>query len=162
MMTERIFIDEHNEATILCPQCGQTKIVDVSPYVDLNKAIRVKYTCKKCRLSKGVLLERRRVYRKPANFAGIYTHVINGRRAGKGHCTVRDVSRNGLGLSLSAAFRNNLSVGDKLIVEFHLNDAIHSLIKKEVRIKTIKGLDIGTEFCAKDHYDITLGFYLMN
>lgn len=78
--------------------------------------------------------------------------------------TVRDLSRSGLKLELEK--EGELKVGDKLVVEFKLDNPQKTAIKKEVLVKTTFGNYVGTEFCSRDPnnpidkaYDIAIGFY---
>jgi hypothetical protein len=51
-----------------------------------------------------------------------------------------------------------------LEIEFHLDDANRSLIRKEVEIKTIEGRDLGVAFCSmhpSNASDRALGFYML-
>jgi len=52
-----------------------------------------------------------------------------------------------------------LIVGNKLVVEFHLDDKLRSPVSKEVIVTGIKDHIVDAEFCSKEHYD-RLGPYL--
>ncbi len=75
---------------------------------------------------------------------------------------VIDVSRNGLKLQLVSGAQRNFQVGEKLLVEFQLNDQTKSHLKKEVVVKTVNRQFIGTEFVSDNFYENALGFYLLN
>jgi len=54
-------------------------------------------------------------------------------------------------------------LGDKIIVEFHLDDKNRSLIKKECIIKKDFGFEFGIEFISvhpSDPSDRAIGFYM--
>ena len=72
--------------------------------------------------------------------------------------TVTDISRTGLRIKLN--FSQDFAPGDKLKLEFTLDDRQRSLIKKEVVVRSVKGLSVGVEFFHAEHYD-QLGPYLL-
>jgi hypothetical protein len=53
-------------------------------------------------------------------------------------------------------------VGEKLLVEFQLDDRTKSQLKKEVVVRTITPQFVGTEFVSDNFYENALGFYLLN
>ncbi len=151
-MPVKIYISNDNMATFTCPECSKSRTVDVSKYKHAETAIKVKCKCK-CGCSYTAVLERRQYFRKETNFPGRYVTV----RGEKGLMTVVDISRSGLGIKLSS--KPNFKIGDKLTVEFNLDDQPRSLINREVIIMSIRDLNVGTEFSSMDHYD-RLGPYL--
>ena len=160
-MTERVFITDNNMATFTCRQCEKTKSIDVSQYKHLNKAIRVKLKCP-CGYSYTVILERRGSYRKKADITGLYFKIVSGKEESRGNMTVKNISR--YGLKLNFREKPNLEIGDKLLVEFKLDNNLKSLIRKEVIIRNINDKCIGAEFCSvneSNEYDKAIGFYLL-
>jgi len=158
---EKVFISRDNTATFICPECGKTKTANVEKYKQIDKVVKVKIKCP-CGYAYTVVLEKRRHYRKETNFSGVYTHIASGKEAGRGRITIVDISQSGLKLKLCVAPK--MEAGDKLIVEFHLDDKAKTLIKKEGIVRSLFGMKIGLEFCAVDlsnPYDKAIGFYLM-
>lgn len=149
---KKVYINEKNIATIVCPKCEKTKSVDVTEYKDIDKAIRVKFKCA-CGYSDTILLERRKFYRKETKLHGVYTCEEE-----RGLMTVTNISRSGLKIRLNV--KRDLKVGDKLFVEFHLDDKERSLIKKKGVIKYTKGPYIGIEFTSIEQFD-KIGAYLI-
>lgn len=159
MTEKKVFINSENMATFVCPECQKTIIKDVAKYKDINRAVRVKCRCS-CGHHYSVLLERRRFYRKEANLPGV---VIFGPKNARGPMIVKDLSRSGLKFELR--LRENLKVGDKLFVEFKLDNKQNSVIKKEVVIKSVAGFKVGAEFCSMAPSELStqaLNFYLFN
>lgn len=160
MTVKKVFIDEKNKATFVCPKCNIAKTVDVSRYI--GKAVRKKhiYRCS-CGHSHTVLLERRKFFRKDVYLPGTYTiEKDNIERP----LVVKDLSRSGLKLEVETT--DHLSEGDKLVVEFRLDNNQRTLIRKEVFVKAILGKRIGTEFASRNlsnpfdkAYDVALGYY---
>ncbi|QTA87961.1 PilZ domain-containing protein [Desulfonema magnum] len=156
--TKKVFINNDNLATFVCPECNKATTADVSDQMQVNKVVKIQHTCA-CGYSQTVLLERRKYYRKYVNIPGEY--FLNQKKM---PMTVRDLSRSGLKFELTEERR--LKVGDKLVVQFVLDNPQHTRIQKEVIIKKISGLYIGTEFCSRDPnnpidkaYDVAIGFY---
>ena len=74
---------------------------------------------------------------------------------------VTDVSRTGLRIKLNK--KRDFLIGDRVIVEFHLDDKNRSLIKKECIIKKDFDLEFGIEFISvhpSDPSDRAIGFYM--
>jgi hypothetical protein len=158
-MTEKVFILKDNKAKIVCPQCNKSRIIDVSGEIDSYKAARLKHKCT-CGYLHTVLLERRKRYRKKTNLPGILIYSISGEKAATCSMIVKDISRAGIGFELKNNVKSDFNIGDKISVEFHLDDKPRSLIKKEAIIKHIHGPFIGAEFCFIDLYDRALGQYM--
>jgi len=157
MAINKVFMNEENKATFVCPECERAKTVDVSKYKDIKRAVRVKAKCK-CGNQYSVLLERRKYYRKETKLPG----YVYGESDNKGPMTVKDLSRFGIKFELGS--KRFLFVGDKVVVEFELDDGHKTLIKKEVKIVSLSGNLIGAEFCNMGNVDLAdrrLGFYLM-
>jgi hypothetical protein len=112
------------------------------------------------------MLERRKFYRKGTdlpgaytykkiNFPGTYTRESDDDR---GLMTVTDISRSGLKIRVNVI--RDFSPGDRLNVEFNLDDRGRSLIKKAVIVRNILGKSVGVEFDTMGHFD-KLGAYLL-
>ncbi len=151
-MVYKIFVASSGKASFKCPECGKTRLLDVSKFCSLNKKIRLKYKCK-CGCSSSLELERRKHIRKKVNLKAELVFKNKTCRA-----TVIDISR--LGLKIRAEKELDLEIGTRLVVNFVLDDATSSRVSKEVVVRTVKGNDVGAEFLSRDHYD-KLGPYLL-
>ncbi len=183
---KEITLNEKNMADIRCSKCLKNRSVDMSKYITMDRSIRFKAKCS-CGHSDTVFLNRRDKFRKQTDFFGIYTNISSGQEGQKGEMTVLDVSRAGLRLEIShvklkikdhdvsvitseqVTFEHKIkkpvdeiNVGDKLFVEFRLDDTKKTLIKKEVIIRWMKMPYIGVEFSSQSLYDGSLGFYMMD
>lgn len=158
-MTEKVFVPENNIATFVCPECNASKARDVTKYKNILKAVRLKIKCG-CGHSYSAVLERRQTYRKKTSLRGKYkVHPREG-LLWEG-MTVVDVSRGGLNMSVKQM--PHVKVGDVIVVEFHLDDKKHSLIKKEIIVRRLAEGYIHGEFSSidpSDPSDKALGFYL--
>ena len=158
-MTQKVYVTSKQMATISCPQCDRSKTVDVSKYATLDKMVKINVKCP-CGHAYKAILEKRKQYRKETNLAGTFIHFINGQPQTRGLMTVKDLSTSGLKLQLNV--KQNFAIGDQMQVEFHLNDAQRTLIKKTVIIRNQRGQFIGAEFAPFESIDKALGFYLFS
>jgi hypothetical protein len=78
----------------------------------------------------------------------------------KGNMRVVDISSNGLKLKLNV--ERHFNSGDRIRVEFHLDDKRRTLIKKEVIVRNVFKNLVGTSFSPSEGDDPSLGFYLMS
>ena len=158
-MTQKVYMTSKQMATFSCPQCARSKTVDVSQYATLEKIIKINVKCP-CGHTYKAILEKRRQYRKETNLAGTYIHLIDGQPRDRGLMTVKDLSTSGMKLQLNV--KQNFAIGDQLQVEFHLNDAHRTLIRKTVIIRNQREQFIGAEFAPFETVDQALGFYLFS
>lgn len=142
---QKVFSTEDNFATFACPSCGKIKKMDVSRYKNHKKAVKLKYKCRHCQTITSFFLERRLHYRKTVNLKGTYEHKDK-----KGFMIILDLSLYGVKLKLYSI--GSIAVGDRLNLEFTLDDGEFSKIKKEVIVKNIIGKNIGAKFASINHY----------
>jgi hypothetical protein len=153
-MMQPVFVNSENKAIFTCPKCTKAKTVDISK-LDIEKKklnIRVKCTCGHIY---PVVLERRKFYRKKTSLPGVFISEQNMKEFSM---TVTNISR--FGLEFNSSESEKLKVGDRIGVEFRLDDKSRSLIRKKIIIRKIEGKTVGAEFSFPDEYDKTLGFYL--
>jgi len=153
-MPDRVIITDNNTATFVCPECKKWKTKDVSRYKNTETSVRVKIKCP-CGHSYDVILERRKSIRKNLNLPGKFNNYKNSESV---NVTVTDISQTGLRIKLD--FPQDFAPGDKLNLEFILDDKQRSLVKKKVVVRSVKGLSVGAEFFSAEHYD-KLGSYLL-
>jgi hypothetical protein len=158
-MVEKVYIASNNTATFVCPNCENTTTVDVTKYLKMEKKVRVNI---RCRCGHGFVseLEKRKKYRKQANLPGTYTYTGPNGRTDKGIMSVKDISSTGLKLRLNV--RRNFEIGEKLVVEFNLDDRRRTPIEKKVLVKNVVGNFVGVAFSPNEPETPALGFYLMN
>lgn len=153
MLIQKIYIDASSRATILCSNCGRSKVADVSRYTSHDGSIKVRCSC-------GFIfafeLVKRRQYRKAVKLWGEYIRM--GAVKEVGEIIVEDLSRTGL--AFSTILKNNIRVNDILKTKFVLDNPQKSMIVRNVVVKRINGRSIGAEFCD-NQVDKNLAFYLM-
>lgn len=158
-MTQKVFITTKNTATFVCPECGNTSIANVSKYAAIDKKVSVNCKCI-CGHQFKVSLEKRRQYRKATNLPGVYYYEKGHGDVDKGNMRVVDISSNGLKLKFNV--ERHFDGGERLRVEFHLDDKRHTFIKKEVIVRNTFNNLVGTSFSPHEGDDPSLGFYLMS
>ena len=155
--TNRVFLNENNEATFLCKNCGTGVTRDLSKVIHAQTAIRV--TCKcKCGNVFRVLVERRRDFRKRVNLLGMCQYLNASNRTQKRLIKVLDISRKGLQFSINDM--PGFAVGDKVLAGFRLDDINYTEIKVKGAVKRIRSQNVGVEITAIDRPK-KLAFYLI-
>jgi len=183
---KEVSANSENVAVIKCPKCDTSKIMDMSKHIAIDDVIRFTARCK-CGYSYKAVLNKRDKLRKRTNLYGSYTNLSTGKEGQKGQMTVLDVSRSGIktkmnqmrlkikdhDLSSKTAEKvtfalkilnssDDLNVGDIIFVEFQLDNAKRSMVRKEVVIRWIDMPYIGVEFTSIPKFDADLGFYMMS
>lgn len=156
--TNRVFLNDKNEATFLCSNCGKGVTRDLSKMVHTQAAIRV--TCKcKCGNVFRVLVERRRNHRKIVNLLGMCHYLSDSGQTQKRLIKVLDISPTGLQFSLNDTPRFN--VGDKVFADFRLDDRNYTEIKVKGAIKRMRSKEVGIEFISIERPKL-LTLYLLS
>ena len=152
MEVKKIYVNRNNEATIVCHSCGKWKTTNVARYVNLNKPIKIKCSCKAVF---SVTFEKRGCYRKKVDLYGTcFKHD-----KGEEHIFIQNISRDGLGFTIN---RGTVRIGDTLSVKFVLDDNARSTISEDVVVRSVKDRIIGVEFVNPcEHTKKMLGFYLL-
>ena len=150
----RIFAN-NNQATFICPKCDVTRTADVSKLLKFE--IQIKINCKcKCGHQFKSIIERRKFYRKDIDIKGFFYSLNDFKKT---FMTIKDISRSGCKIKINS-YNNGFLFGEKVFLEFNLDDSLKSLIRKEATIRSVNGTYIGIEFDTIDQYD-RLGSYLM-
>ncbi len=150
--SEKVFVSK-GTATITCPNCGKTKRITVDRYYGRKHTIKVRCNCDTSFLAH---LEFRKHYRKPAELKGIYRITSEG--GGGGSASIHNVSRGGIGFTVSG--KHNISVGQRALVDFVLDNVKSTKLTKEVEIRSVSNNYIGCQFISHQPFEKDLGFYL--
>ena len=154
---EKVHISNNNTATFVCPNCENTSTVDVSKYTQVEQRVTVKVKCR-CGHHFTVALEKRKKYRKQTNLPGTYRNLDLSED--KGVMAVMDISSTGLKLKLNVS--RDFKIGDRLRVEFNLDDKRRTHIEKKVIVENVTDNFVGVSFAPDEPDDPALGFYLLN
>lgn len=151
-MDVKTFVTRSGKANITCPECNKVRQMNVSRFRKMNKEIRLKCTCT-CNHVFTIVLERRQHIRIEVDLKGNLNYNNQ-----KIPVRVTDVSR--VGMKIRCHQKLDIKLGEKLLVNFILDDITKSRITKEVIVKTINPFFVGTAFVSSDHYD-KFGNYIL-
>ncbi|MCA1987476.1 MAG: PilZ domain-containing protein, partial [Desulfovibrio sp.] len=147
------YVDESRQVMVICPKCERGRNLDFSSHAEVGPVIR---TWCKCGNAYHCRLEFRRNYRKKVNFPGSFYVPANNLQ---GEMTVTDISLGGVGFTLPAPY--GLLPDTIIDLHFTLDDLKKTPIQRRVRVRTVKGLSVGSEFLEQRGRDKDLGYYLM-
>ena len=153
-MEKRIKISSLDTARLTCPECRRTKTLQLSEYELMKRITRVRFSCS-CGHVFFVALEKKSGQDKQTHLCG--TYVARGPVRCAGKMVIKRL--NSSGLTLRTNLEQQLPAGMTLVLEFVLDDAKQSVVKKEVTVLAKKGKYLTAEFTEKEHYD-NLGPYL--
>jgi hypothetical protein len=149
---KKFYADHTNQATVICPECGLERKIDVTKFKDTHK--RLKARCR-CGEVFRFTLEYRRHYRKKVSLAGEY--VVQGKDE-RGEVIIEDISASGIRFaSLKPHF---ISRNDIVDLKFTLDNPMKTQIQELVKIIWIIDRNIGAEFMNPKSLENNLGFYL--
>lgn len=149
---KKIYVNDDNQSTIICPKCAFTKQIDMTNFKNTQK--RVKGKCR-CGEVFGFTIEFRKNYRKKVRLAGEYNNNGKGK---KGKIIVEDLSMDGIRFVNLGS--DQISIDDKLEVKFKLDNQMRSEINILVKVVWVKDKMIGTKFSGPKSFKSELGFYL--
>jgi hypothetical protein len=149
-MENRVLVNVENIAMFECPKCGTSRTVNMADKKHLGDSIKTRCTCKNCNHTfvVNVIIERRKYYRKEADFPGEYFTADN---KIKGLMKVHNVSLSGIRFKVNE--NKEFIIDQKISVIFTLDDTQRSEIKKEIIIRELDGLFVNAEFALIDLYD---------
>lgn len=153
-MEQRILIDSLDTARLACPECNRGKIMQLSQHNIRKPITRVKCKCR-CGHIYMVTLEKVADNIQQTQLSG--TFISKGKNRCSGKMIIKKL--NSKGIMLKTNIEQNILPGLNLFLEFVLDDAKQSIVKKEVVVKAKKGKYLSAEFTSEEHYD-NLGPYL--
>jgi hypothetical protein len=151
--TQKIYVDEHGEGTVTCPNCEKSKRVNFVKFKSAREPLKVKCICGS--LFK-IIVELRNYYRKSTQLPGNYTTPGSNK---SGSIIVEDVSLSGIGFR--TRLKHNLQIGEVIDLRFELDNSVRSEIVKRAVVKRLHDQFVGAEFCDLRAFDTELGYYLM-
>ncbi len=154
MKVQKSFVKTNDTASIQCPKCALVKNISVAKFRTSRHTLKTRCSCDNTFL---VTLDFRRHYRKPTNIVGVYT-IIGSPGSGGGQMQVDNISRSGVGFSVSG--RHRMVIGQKALLNFRITDKKQTELTKKVVIKRISTNKIGCEFINQSQIGKDLGFFL--
>jgi hypothetical protein len=151
---KKVYVNEKNRVTIICPQCGNVKVEDAVQYKIEEGNRDIDISCSKCETHFTVFIDFRRYYRKKVTLQGV-VHNLDEKFC---KIIVENISRNGVGFTLEHDF--TLELNEQVEVQFTLDDDTRTFIRKRATVRYIKGNFIGAEFIELQKFSKEMGFYL--
>jgi hypothetical protein len=149
---KKYYADHTNQVTIICPECGLERNMDVTKFKETHK--RLKARCR-CGEVFRFTLEYRKHYRKKVRLAGEY--LVQGKDE-RGEVIIEDISASGIRFaSLRPHF---ISRNDIVELKFTLDNPMKTQIQGLVKIMWIIDHNVGAEFVNPKSLEKDLGFYL--
>ncbi len=149
---KKIYVDDSNIATIICPKCSLEKNIDVTNFKDTHKRLKAKCRCGEIfRFT----LEYRKHFRKKVRLAGEY--VVQGKDE-KGEIIIEDISATGI--RFASLKPHYISRNDTVELKFTLDNPMRTQIKELVKIVWIIDRNVGAQFIGPKSYEKDLAFYL--
>lgn len=153
ILAVKSFVNDSGMTSISCPACGLVREASVAKFRNQRHVLAVK--CK-CNTTFKVHLEFRKYFRKSTELEGIYT--ILPPDAGGGQAKIQNISRTGIGFSVSG--RHSIKIGQSAKVKFTLDNRKNTTLDKIVIVKAVRENYIGCAFVADQEFEKELGFYL--
>ena len=149
---KKVFVDDTNQATIICPKCGLKKDVDVTNFKNTQKKLKAKCRCGEVfRLT----LEFRRHPRKKVRLNGEYS--IPGRNE-RGEIIIEDISAGGV--RFASLKPHYISRNDTVELKFSLDNPMKTEIHKHVKIIWIIDQTVGAQYINQNSLETELKFYV--
>ena len=154
-----VFVTEQNNAVILCPQCKKLKMISVEKFREEKHTLNIRCSCGN---QFQINLNFRRGTRKKTNLEGTYRKSSANKSSTK-ICRIANISFQGICIKIYA--ENDLSIGDEIIIHFHLDNQQHTEIERKVKVVNLFQEDhIGGVFIDQesDNLDKHIAFFMMN
>ena len=149
---KKVYVDDTNQATIICPKCGLKKNVDVTNFKNTQKKLIAK--CPYGEVFR-LTLEFRKHYRKKVRLNGEY--FVQGRDE-KGEIIIEDISAGGV--RFASLKPHYISRNDTVELKFTLDNTMKTEIHKLVKIKWIIDRTVGVQYIDPKSLETDLIFYL--
>ena len=147
-----VYVDDTNQATIICPKCGSKKNIDVTNFKNTQKKLTAKCRCGEVFW---LTLEFRKHYRKKVRLHGEY--FVQGRDE-KGEIIIEDISAGGI--RFASLKPHYISRSDTVELKFTLDNPMRTKIHKLVKIIWIIDRNVGVQYIDPKSLEKDLGFYL--
>ena len=134
----KVYVDDNDQAIIICPKCGLKKNIDVTDFRDTHKRLKAKCQCGEVfRLT----LEYRKHHRKKVRLAGEY--FIQGKNE-KGEINIEDISLGGV--RFTSLKPHYISRNDTVELKFTLDNLMRTEIQTPIEVKWIIDNNVGGQF----------------
>jgi hypothetical protein len=148
----KFYVNDTNQTTIICPNCGFAKTIDTTNFKKTQK--RLKANCK-CGEAFKFTLEFRKHYRKDVKLPGEYSIIEKGE---KGEIVVQNLSLSGV--QFTSMRPHQILADDTLELKFILDNPARTEIRRSAKVMWIRDRDVGVQFIGPKSLERDLSFYL--
>ena len=135
---KKFYVDENDQARIICHKCGINKNLDVTKFKDTHKKLKAKCKCgENFRLN----LDFRRHYRKKVQLSGECFIQEKGERD---DILIIDVSMSGVNFTTFKP--HNFSIDDTVELKFTFDNPMRTKVREPVIIKRIADRNVGAQY----------------
>ena len=134
----KFYVDDNNQARIICNKCGLNKNLDVTKFKDTHKRLKAKCRCGEVF---PLTLDFRRHYRKKVQIVG---RCFIQKENKRDDIAIVDISMSGINFRTFKS--HNLSIDDTVELNFTLDNPLRTKVREPVKIKWIAGRNIGAEY----------------
>jgi hypothetical protein len=149
---KKVYADDTNTVTIICPKCGFEKNIDMTKFEGRQQTLKVECRCGEINQ---FIVEFRKQYRKDVSLPGEY---IVRQNKEKGEMLIRELSLKGI--RFESLRPHKISTNDTLDVTFKLDNPMRSKISRTFKVIWIRDRMIGANCIEPKLYEKDLGFYL--
>lgn len=154
VQTIQVYVNQDNCIAFTCPSCTKPASIKVDSLKNKISPLKVRCACKKVF---NLDVDYRVYYRKTTNISGTYRSIQpRGEREEDIH--ILNISREGIGFKVFTG--QKIKVGDKLELQFNLDDKLKTSLRKAVEVINIKDDIIGCHFLDTQNFEQALGYYL--
>ncbi len=151
-LIKKVYVNDTNQATIICPKCGFEKNIDVTNFKNTQKKLKAKCPCGEVfRFT----LEFRKHYRKKVRLHGEY---FVQERDEKGEIIIEDISASGI--RFASLKPHYISRNDTVELKFTLDNPMRTEIHELVKIIWIIDRNVGVQYIDPKSLEKDLGYYL--
>ena len=147
------YILPDDRVSIVCPNCGFSKLIPISELPTNHSMVKIGCNCNH---SFTVQVETRKSFRKETALEGVFK--LGGTPKVNLMVTVVNLSIGGVGLEVHKI--HGLTVGDKGIIKFSLDDRKKTVMERQIVVRSISDNQIRCEFKEDSAFEKELGFYL--
>ena len=148
----RIYVDDADQAMVVCSKCGFAKQIDAKKYKNTSKNLKAKCKCGEVFKFN---IEFRKYYRKNVRLPGEYRVQESGE---SGEIIIDDLSLGGIQFVTLKSHR--MSTNTIVELKFKLDNSGRTEIQRSAKVMWIKGHNVGAEFIGPKLSERDLAFYL--
>jgi PilZ domain len=134
----KFYVDENNQARVICHNCGKNKKIDVTKFKDTHKKLKAKCKCGEVfRLT----LDFRKHYRKNVQLSG---KCFVREKDETDDILIKDISMTGINFTTFKP--HNFSIDDTVELKFTLDNPMKTKVQEPVKIIRTTDRNVGAQY----------------